>query len=456
MELRNNLKLWITALSVASVFTMQAQPAPAADSSIHMFSLQQAVDYAEKNNMQVKNALLDVQIQEQSNKDITSAALPQVNGTGTFTYNAKIPVSLIPGEFFGQPAGTFLPVKFGVKYNVTGGISLDQLLFDGQVFVGLQARQTSMDYQQKNVEVTTETIKANIYKIYYQLLVSKTQIELLDANIDRLEKLLHDTKEIYKNGFAEKVDVDKVSVQLANVQTEKVKALNQVRNGYLGLKFLMGMPTKDSLVLTDSITYDQIREGLLDGSRFEYSDRKEYQAIELGIKLNQYNIKRYKLSKIPTLSLNAYYNQNAQRNDFSFFKGGQAYPWYAFSAVNLKLSIPIFHGFSTKAKIEQAKLQLQQSINQRENLKLSIDNEIETAKNNFQSAIATLDYQKENMELAETVYDQTKRKYEVGTGSQIEISTAETDLKTAQTNYIGALYDAIIAKVDYLKAIGKL
>ncbi|MFI5185496.1 MAG: TolC family protein [Chitinophagales bacterium] len=450
MELRNKLKVWMLALSTVGMASLKAQ-----DSAVHRFSLQQAIDYAQKNNVQVKNALIDVQLQEQTNKDFTGAAYPQINGSGTFTYNAQIPVSLIPGEFFGQP-GTFVPLKFGVKYNATGGISLDQILFDGQVFVGLQARTTLIDFQEKNVEITEELIKANINKIYYQLVISKTQIELLDANIARLEKLLHDTKEIYKNGFAEKLDVDKVSVQLANVQTEKIKALNQVENGYLGLKLLMGMPMKDSLVLTDEINDDKVKEGLLDGSAFQYSDRKEYQYVELGIKLNQYNIRRYKLSKIPTLSLNAYYDKNAQRNDFTFFKGGGANQWYSFSAINVKLNIPIFHGFSTRAKIEGAKLDLQKSINQWEFLKLSIDNEIETAKNDFRSGIATLDFQKKNMEVAETVYDQTKKKYEAGTGSQIEISNAETDLKTAQTNYITALYDAIISRVDYLKAIGKL
>lgn len=450
MALRNKLKVWAMTVSLAVSACVQAQ-----DSAIHRFSLQQAVDYAEKNNLQVKNALIDVQIQEQTNRDFTGSAYPQINGSGTFTYNAQIPVSLIPGEFFGQP-GTFVPLKFGVKYNATGGISLDQLLFDGQVFVGLQARTTLISFQQKNVAITEEMIKANIYKIYYQLVVSKTQIELLDANIALLEKLLHDTREIYKNGFAEKLDVDKVSVELANAQTEKVKALNQIDNGYLGLKLLMGMPIKDSMVLTDEITDDKVKEGLMDGSAFQYSDRKEYQYAELGIKLDQYNIRRYKLSKIPTLSLSAYYDKNAQRNDFSFFKGGQAYPWYAFSAISLKVNIPIFHGFSSQAKIESAKLQLEKSMNQRESLKLSIDNEIETARNNFRAAIATLDFQKKNMELAETVYDQTKKKYEAGTGSQIEISNAETDLKTAQTNYITALYDAVIARVDYMKAIGKL
>jgi len=426
----------------------------AQNSAIHLFTAQQAAEYAMKNNVQVKNALLDIQLQEQTNRDLTSAAYPQLNGNGSFTYNAKIPVSLVPGDFFGQP-GTFIPVKFGVKYNALGGLTLDQLLFDGQVFVGLQARQTAIDFRVKNSEITEQTIRTNIYKIYYQLVASRTQIQLLDANIARLEKLLHDTREIYKNGFAEKLDVDRVSVQMANVQSEKVKALNQINNGFLGLKLLMGMPINDSLVLTEEVTYDRVKEGLMDGSAFNYTDRKEYQYAELGIKLNEYNIRRYKLSKIPTFRLNGYYNKNAQQNEFTYFKNTPDKIWYPASALTLSMNIPIFRGFSTNAKIAGAKLDLQKSMNEREYLKLQIQNEIETAKNNFQTAITTLDFQKANMELAQNVYDQTKKKYEAGTGQQIDIINAETDLRTAQTTYISAMYDAIIAKVDYLKAIGK-
>lgn len=451
MTLRNKLRTLAMVLSLGAVISLQAQ-----DSAIHRFSVQQAIDYAHKNNVQVKNALLDIKIQEQSNRDVTSAAYPQINGTGSFIYNAAIPVSLIPGEFLGQPAGTFVPLKFGVKYNATAGVSLDQLLFDGQVFVGLQARKTVMDFSEKNAEITEEMIKVNIAKIYYQLVVSKTQIDILDANIDRLEKLLHDTREIYKNGFAEKLDVDKVSVQLANVQTDKVKAQTQIANGYLGLKVLMGMPITDSLVLTDEINDEKVKEGLADTVGFQYSDRKEFQYAELGIKLNQYNIRRYKLSKYPTLSLNAYYNENAQRNEFTFLKSGGTYPWYDFSAITLRLNVPIFHGNSTNAKIAQAKLDLQKSINQRDDLKLSIANEIQTARNNFAASITTLDFQKKNMDLAESVYNQTKKKYETGTGSQDEINNAQTDLRTAQTNYVTALYAAIISRIDYLKATGKL
>jgi outer membrane protein TolC len=275
MKPRYEMKAWMMALGIMASALVQAQ-----DSAIHMFTAQQAAEYAMKNNVQVKNALLDIQLQDQTNRDLTSAALPQVNGNASFTYNAKIPVSLVPGDFFGQP-GTFIPVKFGVRYNALGGVTLDQLLFDGQVFVGLQARQTAIDWKVKNAEVTEEMIRTNIYKIYYQLVASRTQIQLLDANITRLEKLLHDTREIYKNGFAEKLDVDRISVQMTNVQSQKVKALNQINNGFLGLKLLMGMPIKDSLVLTEEVTYDRVKQGLLDGSSFNYADRKEYQYVEL-------------------------------------------------------------------------------------------------------------------------------------------------------------------------------
>lgn len=422
---------------------------------INQLSVKQAVDYGLKNAYQVKNALLDVLIQEQTNKDITSSAFPQITGSAASTDYLDIPTSLLPGEFFpGGIPGTYKPIKFGTKYITNAGVALSQVLFDGQVFVGLQARKTSIAARQKMAEVTQENIKTNIYKVYYQLVVSKTQTELLDANLARLQKQDHDTKEMYKNGFAEKLDIDKLAVQIANLQTEKIQTLNNIANGYAGLKVLIGMPLKDSIVLTDSLSDEQVKENILTASDYQYSDRKEYQALVLNNKLNEYNIKRYKLSRIPVLNFNANYSKQAQLSNFDFFK--KQTDWYTTSFIGLGLSVPIFKGFSIKAKVNGAKLALQQSQNQLEGLKLTIDNDVITAKNNFAAAIATMDFQKQNMALAEQVYNQTKKKYEAGTGSTTEINTTEVDLKTAQTNYINALYSAIIARVDYLKAVGKL
>jgi outer membrane protein TolC len=175
----------------------------------------------------------------------------------------------------------------------------------------LQARATSLDMQRKNAAVTEEAIKTNIYKIYYQLSASKTQLNILDANIERLNKLAKDAQIMYKNGFAEKLDVDKVSVQLNNLQTEKIKANNAVAIGYMGLKMLMGMPVKDSLELTDVINEQSLSTDVLVENDFQYGLRKDYQYINSVRKLTTYNVKRYQLSYLPTISMSGVYSKNA-------------------------------------------------------------------------------------------------------------------------------------------------
>jgi outer membrane protein len=417
----------------------------------HEFSAKDAVEYARKNNTQVKNFLVDILIQQQTNKEVTASAYPQISASLNGTGYIKLPTTLLPGEFFGQPAGTHIPVKFGTKFNESAGISLQQLLFDGQVFIGLQAREATMQFARKAAEVTETDIIANVYKIYYQLAASKNQLSILDANIARVEKFLTDTRKSYENGFAEKLDISKLEVQLANLRTEKQKAQNSIDNGYLGLKVLMGMPIQDELVLTETVSEDDIRKNVLDASAYNYMDRKEYQYAELGKRLNEYNIRRYKLAKLPKVSLNAAYNTSRQANEFGFDA-----PWFKTSYVGMSINFDIFSGGAKDARIQSARLELQKTQNNLDALKLSIDNDVKEAINNYNSALATLDDQKRNMTLAETVYNQTQLKFQNGIGSQTEISTAQSDLLVAQNNYILALYDAINARIDFLKATGKL
>ena len=321
-------KIWLTNSVAIGMLLVSAN---AFAQQKNELSVKQTVEYSNKNSITVKNALLDIEVQQQANRQITSAAFPQVSGNISTNHYFDIPVTTLPdfispatyqvlidqgvkngsGQPITMPAGGFgsIPAQFGTSWNASGSIDVSQLLFDGQVFVGLQARKTSIDARVKAAEVTQESIKANIYKIYYQLVVSKTQVDLLNANIERLQKLEHDTREIYKNGLAEKVDIDKLTVQLANLETEKLKALNSIANGYSGLKVLMGMPVKENLVLTDTLSENEIKENILEASNYQYSDRKEYQLLELNNKLNAYNVKRYKLSQVPTLSFNANYSK---------------------------------------------------------------------------------------------------------------------------------------------------
>ncbi len=439
------------------------------------FSVKQAVDYGVKNAVQVKNALIDIKIQEQTNREITAAAFPQINGSVNTIHYFNVPVQSIPnfiapatynvlqkegvkngtGNTITMPnGGNFgnLPLQFGTPWTSSAGLDFSQLLFDGQVFVGLQARSAAMELSKKYSEVTAEQIKANIYKVYYQLVVGKSQLASLEANIERFKKLLHDTKEIYKNGFAEKLDVDKLVVQLNNLTTEREKVINQLYVGNAGLKFLMNMPQKEELVLTDSLTESELKSNIMEES-INYADRKEIQLLTLASKMNSYNVKRYNLSRIPTVAAFGSYSKNAQRNAFNFFDKGD---WFTTSLIGLKVAVPIFDGFARRSKIAGAKFALDKTNNSLAQAKEMMDYEVIQARTKMKSAILTADVQKQNIQLAEDVFRITQKKYTEGLGSNQEIYNAQTELKVAQNNYYGALYDAISAKIDYLKAAGKL
>ena len=440
----------------------------------HAFTLKQAIDSARKNNVQVKNALLDIQRQQQVNREVTAMAYPHLNASISTVFNPGIVTTVLPnfispstyqvlinegvrngsGNPIQMPADFgFIEAQFGTRYSANAAVSLNQILFDGQVFVGLLARKATIEFATQNAAVTEEMIVANVAKVYYQLVVSRTQVELIDSNLALLEKNLRDTRILYENGFREKLDVDKTEVQLSNLRTERNKVMNQVSNGYYGLKLLMGMPVADELILTDRLAESFVLDGALQAEAYKYEERKDYQYAQIGKRLNEYNLRRYKLSQIPTFSMSAVYAKNAQRSTWNFLGRGD---WFTISNINLILAVPIFNGFVTKSKIQQSRIDLRKTENQIDALKNSIDREVASAKNNFTSALERLNVQRRNQSLAEQVYQNTKKKYEIGTGSQIEINVAQTDLKAAQTNYITALYDAVISKIDYLQATGKL
>jgi outer membrane protein len=423
--------------------------------SVHLLTIQDALDLAKKNNIQVKTALTNLQVQEQTNKEITADALPNISATGTSTNYFQIPVIVLAANSFGPGfPPTSQAVALNQKYNLTGGIQLTQKLFDGAVFVGLKARTSALDYYKKNIDLTIENLSVNVYKTYYSLVVSKTQLELLDANITRAEKFLHDSKVMNDNGFAEKLDVDKAQVQLSNLQTSKENTQTNIINSYLTLKFLIGVPAADSIQLTTNFDEAQLKGGIPMDLQYRYEDRYDYQYLQISKQLSDYDVKRYQAVYYPTLSLNGAYQKNALNNTFDLLSKSST--WYSTSYVGLSLNVPIFSGFSKDANLKKARLQSTLVSDQLENLKQNIDVEVRIARNTFINSIKNMDNQRENTTLAESVYNQTKKKFESGLASNTDVTNAQTDLIQAQSNYINALYNAVVAKVDYLKAIGKI
>lgn len=454
----------LTAVVVFAGFRADAQ-------EVHQFSLQQCIDYALQHQNSIKLSRLDYEIALAKNKEVTGLALPHVTASGKLQYLPEIPTQFIPNfispavygvlikegvlpEDTKVPSGGTLPAAFGTTYSAGATISVTQTLFDGSVFVALQAKETVEELAHKGIKRSKIEVKEKVSKAYYNVLISKKKMELVNTNLDRLNQLLHDTKLLYKNGFAEQLDVDRVKVQLNNLETQKIKLINLLAVSDQLLKFQMGMSLDELLKPTDKLSMLYKEQHIMNLDSFSYDDRIEYSLLTTQKKANEFNYKRYKMAALPTLSAFMNYGKNAGRNEFNFFDTDE--PWFSSWIVGVELSVPIFDGFQRKNKAKQAKLNVEKAKIKLNTLKQSIDLEIQKSKTTLRNSLINLHSQKENMALAESVYDKAKKKYDAGLGSNREVIDAESDLKQAQTNYFNALYNTIIAKINYKKATGTL
>lgn len=426
--------------------------AQTADSQNNSFSLKQVIDYALAHQSNVLNAGIDEEIAKNTVRQTVGIGLPQVSTNFNFQDYLKVPTSLLPGEVFGQP-GTQIPVQFGVKYNSSVGIELNQLIFDGSYIVGLQASKTYKELSVRNSTRTRiETVVA-VTKAYYSALVSTEQLGLIDANLSQLSKSLNDTEALFKNGFAEKIDVDRLQVLKNNLETERENVTRLLVVNIDLLKFQMGMPIQAGLELTDKISdvrSESVQVQAIDSS--VYRNRIEYSLLETQRKLDELDFKRYKSQFLPTLKGFASANKSFQSNDFSDLYSRN----FPTSVIGLTLSWNLINGGQRIYQMRNAKLAIMKTDNNLFNLKNGIAQEISISQKMYTNSLRSVENQERNLNLAREILRVSRIKYEQGVGSSLEVTTAETSLKEAQNNYINALYDLLINKVNLQKATGQI
>ena len=465
---------WFNRSGLAVIFMLAGYLATAQQS--YTISAKDAVDIAFKNVIDLKNARLDYNITAAKNKEITGMAYPQVSASIQGNHYLTLPLIQFPDatevsiydilKKEGVKDGSGNPItadgQFNVRnfsffspWNINAGATVQQLLFEPQVFVGLQARKALLESGTLQIKVAEDKVKEAVYKSYYAVLIAEKQLWYITESKKRLQKLAHDIEEMFKNGFVEKLDIDKTTVSLNNTTAVENQLRNGIVIGYAMLKMNLGLSQSDTLFLKDSLTALQVKDGMLDES-FSYEDRNEVKLLNKAKQLQGFDIKRYKLSYFPTVSAFYGFQETGQRSSAAQSSNSKPWFWYNTNQIGLSINIPIFDGFQKKYKIQQSKFALQKVENTLEQTKLGIDLERTIAKNNLANAILNMDIQEDNMQLAERVYNTEKKKYEAGLGSSFTILQSDTDLQQAQSNYFKALYDAIIARVSYLKAMGKL
>lgn len=460
--------LLILAVVVLSTHTAKAQEEASA------MSLEECLQYAAHNQVKIKNAMLDYKSAVAKNKEVTGSALPQVSAKGGLNYAPLVAAFTVPNfikdiiagsngapglvnnDALNQDVVNGMPnemsLAFQPKWTTTGSIELSQMLFNPSLTIALKARKTLEELAAKSVDLTTQDVKVAVSKAYYNILIAEKQQELIRKNIERLEQMESETKEIYKAGFVEKIDIDRLTVALNNLRTQDIKVKQMIELAYLSLKFQMGMPLEEQIGLSDTLTESNMANSLLT-EELDFNTRKEFQLLQIQNKLYSMDVTRYKMGWLPTLNFFGNYGYTLYNMGRLFDPQDQ---WQKSSMLGLNLNMPLFTGFQRKNQLKQAQYTLEKNKNDIDNLKMALALEKENARITLRNNLLALENQKQNMKLAEDVYNTARIKYKEGVGSNLEVMDAEAALKEAQTNYFSALYDVMTSKVDLQKALGQI
>lgn len=474
----NNTRVFrssVFILFIFSFFGLNAQN----EAEVLEFSLESAQDYAVQHNVEVLNKQLDIEVAKGRVKEYTAIGLPQVNAGIDFQHFITLPTTILPGSFSpqqelvlvrdvndevkgiatpvidtetGQPIpGPDLEVAFGTKNTLTGKIEASQLVFSGSYLKGLQASRTYVNFAKKDLTQKATEVKNNVANAFFGVLVIQENIKLLEQNVTILDKILFETTELWKNGFVEEIEVDRLTLSKANLTTQINNLQRQESAAKDALKLTMGIDLETQITLTENL------EGLMEMDLAEIpetvnpSKRPEYQTLNIQGQLNDLQIAEIKSRRLPTVAAFASYQQSFQNNSLNIF---QENVWFPAFLVGFNISVPIFDGFQKDGLLQQKRLAAKQVVNAKNLLSQSFNFELNQAKTSYNNAINSLNNQKKNLELAQKIYDVATIKYREGLGSSLEVINAESQLYETQGLYINALYDVVVSKNQLQKAVG--
>ena len=451
-----------TVLALVVLITM---PLVLSAQETRTMTLNEAINYALENNLSLKTAQINIADAEEQIVENRAIGIPQINASVDYQYFIDIPTQILPDflspsvygilfteglvEPFDIETGGGVPAQFGTKHNLTAGVTLSTLVFNANYIVGLRAAKQYRQYVQQQLVVTQTDVRNQVIQSYMPPLIIQESVATLDKNIENLEKTLFETQELYKEGFVEQLDVDRLVLSLANIKTEREALARQKEIAINALKFTIGMPIEQDLELTENIAdlVKDVEDEMLYGDINLYM-RPEYAMLNTGIELNEMNVKLNRSGYLPSLNAFGSYQQSLFANELS---EGE---WFPTTVVGLTLNVPIFDGLNKKAKVQRARLALEIAKNQRTELEQAISLEVANARASYLNARERLSSQSSNLDLAQRIYDTTQIKYREGVGSSLEIAQAEQSLYQSQQNYNQALYDMVVAKAALDKALG--
>ncbi len=412
------------------------------------FTLQEAIDFALENNRQAKNAVRNIEAAKKQKWETTATGLPQINGAIDYQNWLKQQVSLLPAEIAGGEPGTFVPVTFSPKQSLNAMATLNQLLFDGSYIVGLQSAKVYLEIS-KNAKTKTDLeVRQAVINAYGNVLLAEENLLIVNKNIEVLEKNLDETTKIYENGLTEEESVEQLQITLTSLENyqnnvERLKDLS-----YKMFNITLGVDLYENTVLTDSLeslTLQNISLELLEANE-SIENNIDYQIAKNQEVSKELLLKLEKSTFLPSLSafVNAGYSGYGEK--FEFLTKNQE--WYGSSLLGVSMSIPIFSSGMRSAATQRAKIDLEIAKEELTQTEQQLKFEIANAKSNYRFAIEEYENKRQNLNLAERIEQKNQTKFFEGIASSFDLRQAQTQLYTAQQEYLQSMFDVIARKAE--------
>ena len=415
-------------------------------------TLQQALDLAAKQSYSVQASVLEAEKARSKVKEITAIGLPQINGEVTMNNFIDPPTSLVPNFFTPGVGPEYVAASFQLPWNLSGGVTLSQLIFDGSYLIGLKATRTLetqsiQDLQKAEVDARNQTAKA-----YCGVLAAEEGARLAGEGIPLLEKSVREVDAMRGAGFMETTDVDRLTIQLEQAQAQQRSFEKQAEIAKALLALALGVPQGTPITLTDDLTtiLNNPDETALSEQPFDAKTHIEQQYAENLVQLQDLNRKNERSKQMP--SLGGFVSHSQAWNGPSFDPGG-AYPFFPTTLWGLKMTVPIFSSGSRSNRVKQAELALAQTEVNRtateQRLTASADqgrNQVRTAYDNFRT-------QERGLALAKNILDRTSIKFANGAAASFEYTQEQSNYLIAQQLYVQRMFELLTARADLRKAL---
>jgi outer membrane protein len=428
----------------------QAFPQPVPTDEQSGLTLQQCVEYALKNQALVRQAKIDESINTEEIAMSLSGWLPQLNLDANLQHYIKLPTTVYPDP--SNPTGPNIETTTGLLNTSAAQFSADQalystdLVFSGKIVRNLRQRAS------QNTESTEINTIVNVSKSFYDVMLTTEQVELWEEELTRLERNYQDAYHLYQNGLTDKIDFQQALIAVNNAKAQKRTAEEMIRGKYAILKQSMGFPPERSLDITfDSSAYEQdIKADTLEP--IQYSKRIEYRQTQTNLALQNAEVGYYRWSFLPSISAFYNYNLNFQNNSLSPLYNAS----FPNSLIGLKLTLPIFQGTNRLQHLQKAHLQYQRMQIGQEYLESQINSEYAAALSSYKANLYALTISKQNIAIAQEVYNIVSMQYSQGIKSYLDVIVAETDLRSAKLNYLSTLFQVLSSKLDLKAAMGDI